>query len=286
MNYDEYNSPLNIWKYYSTIRKKNYVNSYITTLTAVYLILENKIPIGEIRKYIYWYLDRINTSDHNRITGTIYDFEITLDGKEKPLRIYDSADGYAGLFLTLSTLYCIRKQDYSLIKNYIDKYLDIAYLIVHLKNSKGLTISDPQNHQNYLMNNLEAYGGLLSIIYALKKINHNDFNYYYAHVISFNRDIWQNFYDFKTGYFYWAITDKTYHQINPDNIYPDVYSQIFPVAYGLVYNKSEIRNRLINFISEKLDPLKLPKEQYFMYRSMYLLEKNFAYISQKFLPEL
>ncbi|WP_029520136.1 hypothetical protein [Persephonella sp. IF05-L8] len=286
VDYDNHHPSLNIWKYFSNIEEKNYVIPYISTLTAIYLLLEDRIQLSEVEKYIYWYLDRVNIRDYNGITGTIYDLEITFDGNEKPLNIYDSADGYAGTFLTLTNLYCRKKRDFSIFQKNIDKYLHMAYLIVHLRGENGLTMSDPQRPQNYLMNNLEAYGGLLSACYALEKISHPDFSYYKEHAISFNESIWCNFYDVSTGYFYWAIANEVLHPINPDRIYPDVYSQIFPIAYGLVYKKTQIRQNLINLISEKLNPLKIPKEQYFMYRAMLPLEQVFAYISQKYLPLL
>ncbi|WP_297454899.1 hypothetical protein [Persephonella sp.] len=286
VNCDNLRPPLNIWKYFSNVKNENYVIPYITTLTAIYLLLEDRIQLNEVEKYIYWYLDRVNIGDCNGISGTVYDLEITLDGNEKPLNIYDSADGYAGTFLTLTNLYCMKKKDFSIFRNNISKYLHMAYLIVHLRGQNGLTISDPQHPENYLMNNLEAYGGLLSACYALGKISHPDFSYYRKHAVSFNESIWCNFYDLSTGYFYWVIEDEKKYPIDPNKVYPDVYSQIFPVAYGLVYNRPKIRQKLIELIQYHLNPLKLPKEQYFMYRSMFPLERVFAYISQKVLPEL
>ncbi len=269
--------PLKIWKYYASIEQVNHFNPYIASITSIFLLLEDRFIDSEITGFITWYIDRINSPDKYGLSGTVYDYIITCDGMEKSLEYYDSADGYAGLFLTLNYIYFLKTKDKLLMHKNLEKLKSLGYLIASLKNDKGLTISSPENHTNYLMNNVEAYGGLVSLFKILQILKQEDYRYYYEHAVEMKRNILDKFYDYEEGNFFWAIKEGKKFKMNKMNVYPDVFAQMFPLMYGLLSNLPVVREQTIDIMTHHLNPLKLPKEQYFFYRVIFKMERIFCF---------
>ncbi|WP_457643181.1 hypothetical protein [Persephonella sp.] len=55
--------------------------------------------------------------------------------------------------------------------------------------------------------------------------------------------------------------------------YPDMFAQLFPIMYGIT--ESNVRENLIWTVNSFLAPTQLSKEQYFIYRMTFRLEKLF-----------
>src|SRR4030042_3085556 len=147
--------------YAGQVKDARTINPYIVNIIAIYEINQGRY-IEEIKDYIMWYFNHLNYPDNEELTGSIYDFEISEDGKEISTNNYDSVDGYAGTFLYLLNLYHLKTSDKALIDDNWRKIKDIVYLIPYLQVKDGLTKALPgrNNHARYLMDNCEAYAGI------------------------------------------------------------------------------------------------------------------------------
>lgn len=115
----------------------------------------------EIRAYLDWYFTHLNKPDRFGRSGTVYDYEVH-DGQEVSTNDYDSADAYAGTFLTLIRAWYesdpAASRDY-LISHRADLEL-IAQVITGLQQKDGLTWAKDNYRIKYLLDNAEAYAGL------------------------------------------------------------------------------------------------------------------------------
>lgn len=245
-NISSKNPALKLMSYYAgEIKDKRTINPYIVSIIAIYEISEDR-HIDEIKKYILWYFDNLNYPDKQGLTGSIYDFEVSVDGKEIPTNNYDSVDGYAGTFLYLLNLYHIKTGDKSLIDTNWKKITDIAYLIPHLQAEDGLTKALPQNKDNakYLMDNCEAFAGIKAFNELSMRTGHSQDPYYSEVTAGIKNAVRKTLYNGDQSNFYWAIDDKENHLSNWSNFYPDAFAQLFPIYYGLLSEDPKLRKAL------------------------------------------
>lgn len=221
--------------YNSEIKHKKLVIPYMVNIIAIYE-LSGKRHIPEVKNYILWYLNHLNYPDRFGLTCTIYNYEISMSGEEKPNYEYDSVDGYAGTFLCLLNLYHLRTGDKALIHDYWDKIKGIAYLIPYLQRQDGLTVAMPNDKDNtkYLMDNCEAFAGMLAFKQLAKRASRDDDSFYPDTADSIKKNVLRLMYHQEMKNFYWAIDDKVKHASDWSIFYPDALAQIFPIYYGLL----------------------------------------------------
>ena len=221
--------------YANEIKYEKVVIPYIVNVIAIYE-LSSKRHYQEVKNYIEWYLNHLNYPDRYGLTCTIYNYEISISGEEKPTLEYDSVDGYAGTFLYLLDLYHLRTGEKTLINEHWDKIKAIAYLIPYLQRQNGLTVAMPQDndHTKYLMDNCEAYAGMMAFHNLAKRIGRNDDSFYANTAENIKKSILRIMYNGERKNFYWAIDNKTRHASDWSVLYPDSLAQIFPIYFGLL----------------------------------------------------
>ncbi len=235
------NPALKMWKYYELKNEKGCgVNPYINNITAIYMLQKSK-NIDDVKHYIQWYFDHLNYPDKNGLTGSMYDYYITQEGAESTDKKYDSVDSYAATFLILLNDYYKKTNDPSIIKNNWEKITDIAYLIAMLQDKDGLTKALPDTDAKYLMDNCECYGGLAAYS-QMAKLTGSEAKYYQVVREAIKQGIMGILFNKKEKHFYWGLSGNVKNDINENIFYPDSFSQIFVILYGILDGNDEIKN--------------------------------------------
>ena len=225
---------LTINKKFVPLEQANTVCPYTTSIFALDMLKSTKKETAklEVKKFILWYVSHTNKLDNYGLSGTIYDYEILLNGQEKSLQSYDSADGYAGMFLYLVREYYSVTKDKELIKTIFPTLKDMAYLIYHLKDSDGLTVALAKKDYDtkFLMDNVESYIGIESYIYLAKVIDTKTMEYT-SLKDELKNAILNILYDEKSGLFYWAKDGDVLYKSSQNVFYPDMFAQIHLLAF-------------------------------------------------------
>ena len=238
-----------------------YVIPYFVNLMSIYK-LDRKDDLENIHKYIIWYLSHLNYPDKYGFTGTMYDYNVSRNGREKPAGVCDSVDSYSATFLILIYHYYQATGDKTLIEKNRKKLEDIAYTIPFLQDRDGLTTALPDLDEKYLMDNCETYGGISAFI-NLSRAMGWETTYYEKVKKTLRNGILKHLYDKNRKNFYWAIEDKIKHPSRWTRFYPDSYAQLFPILFGLLEKDPELKRHLWekfnHYHKNKTD--KLPAEQ-------------------------
>lgn len=231
--------------YADEIRYQNVVIPYIVNIIAIYE-LTGRRHTREVKNYILWYLEHLNYPDRQGLTHTIDNYEISADGRETAKQSYDSVDGYAGTFLYLLNMYHLQTGDSKLISGYWEKIKGIAYLIPYLQKKDGLTVALIQDseHTKYLMDNCEAYAGMLAFQNLASRIGRQEKSFYADTAAIIQKSVLEIFYRRENDNFDWAIDNQTRHASDWSVLYPDALAQIFPVYYGLLERDPKKKKRL------------------------------------------
>ena len=205
-----------------TENQEIYVNPYTVSIYAIYLLEHDNKNKKLIKNYIEWYLSKTNYPDKFQLTGTIYDY-IVRKNQEIPVGDYDSADAYSGIFLILVGKYNEKTQDIKLLKENLQKLKDIAYVIAHLQDPEdGLVRCRPDDETKYLLDNIEAAIGLKYLANLLKKLNDQEWKYYYEVYQSIQTAIEEELVDPKKDRVAWAKKDQVLFWTHSRD-YPDRY---------------------------------------------------------------
>lgn len=211
--------------------KNNTINPYILTIYALD-ILENSHQNHEVENFIKWYTKRANKLDKFGVSGTIYDYHIDKNGTEYSLEKYDSADGYAGLYLYLLAKYYKKTKNKQLIKNAWSTIEDNVYLLAHLQDEDGLTkaLATKDYHVKFLMDNVESHIGVTAYLYLANELQMSTKNYTYLQS-SLKEAILRELYNPQANNFYWAKEKSHLSPINTNIFYPDVFAQMHMLAF-------------------------------------------------------
>ena len=218
------------------------INPYHVNLHWMDYLKKGNKPDRHLDTWLRWYLDNLNYPDQHGLTGTIYDYTIYPDGRIESLNDYDSADSYASSFLILLQMYLVRGGELELNTADLQKLADIAWVILTLQNPDGTIRAKPGSEICYLMNNSEAYAGLIAYQdiatrYQLDKREQFLQAAFKLREALFSR--WLN-----GGEFYWALSPTEAWSCNPQNIYPDRLAQFYPIAYGLLDRQPLLRQSI------------------------------------------
>lgn len=229
----------------------NYINPYTVNIEAIYLLRKGTDP-KKIKDYISWYLKHTNYPDKSGLTGTIYDYIINCKtGREKSTGTYDSVDGYAGTFLVLVYEYYKMTKDVKIIQATREKLEDIAYLLGFLQDEDGLTWALPDKRSKYLMDNCEAYGGIKAFNRLSKEMSWGENQYYIELENTIKDGILSSLYREDGEEFYWEIDGKEVYSPDWDKLYPDAFSQIFPILYGILEEMPQLKENLWKKFTER-----------------------------------
>lgn len=225
--------PLRIYSKFYNIQNQDqyFISPYMINLMAISLV-ENGNLDG-IKDYIKWYLDHLNYPDSYGLTGTMYDYIITNGGVETSTYSYDSADSYAATFLYLTAQYWKATGDLKFIKQNLKKFKDVAYVIAYLQDRDGLVRAVPWLNTKYLMDNSEAFGGLMAFSDLLSILSDKDAYYYGAISSSIKNAINNELYNPGLENFYWAKDDSILFTSVWQIFYPDAFAQLFPIYYHI-----------------------------------------------------
>ena len=243
------------------MEESNFVIPYTINLIAL-SEMQEAANLRPVKKYLNWVFKNLNYPDKHGLTGSIYDYDISILGIEKSSDNYDSVDSYSATFLMLLQKYFFLSHDRALIQQNKQKIHDIAYTIVYLQDKDGLTIAVPESDVKYLMDNCEVYGGLKAFIELSEDFGWNLEDYYFGAKDSVERGIMQKLYNAEFQNFNWAVDDDSIHASNWNIFYPDAYAQIFPIVYGLLDDDDELRHQIWNNFNEIYKKQKhIPSEQ-------------------------
>jgi len=222
---------LHLYSQYHIIQESNAISPYIVTIYALD-ILENSENTQQVADFILWYASHANKLDRFGVSGTIYDYNIDKLGNESSTLQYDSADGYAGLYLYLVYKYYEKTKDKTLVQKIWATLKDDVYLLLHLQDKDGLTkaLAGKSYHTKYLMDNVESYLGVKSYCYLARILNKKT-DTYLGLQNTIKNGIMNDLYDTDQKRFYWA-KDNVHKTIIKNNIfYPDIFAQIHLLAF-------------------------------------------------------
>lgn len=233
--------PVEIYETNFCQKNPTLISPYFSNIYASHLIVY-KNTSTVVKDYAIWYIRNLNYPDIFGLSGTIYDFSVSKEHLI-PTYSYDSADAYAGTFLTLVYFYTTYTGDYSLFKDNLQNLKDIAYLMLTLRDHKdGLVKALPNKDVKYLVDNLETYIGLVLFVNLLKTFSDIDWKYYDIHAKELYREIRKHF--FSNGTLYWAIEGDIKYPVTEEKVYPDMVAKFF----WMVFNGKELEQK-IDFLS-------------------------------------
>jgi hypothetical protein len=128
---------------------------------AAWGLAAHRVESQAIRNYVLWYFSHLNKPDRWGRMGTVYDYEV-VNGQEVPANDYDSADAYAGTFLTVLRAWYEADPAAAqpLLASHLADIEMIADLISQLQQTDGLTWAKDTFRVKYLLDNVETYAGL------------------------------------------------------------------------------------------------------------------------------
>ena len=213
------------------------ITPYEVSLYALELV-EDPQYRPQVRAFLEVLLANVNNANKYGMSGTVSDFDIK--GKTLKLKpVFDSIDGYSGIFLVLFNRYYDLTGDGELFKANWQKIQDIAYTIAFLQQKSGMTIALPDYPVEYLMDNCEAYGGVQGFLQLAQKLQQPVDKVYYQKVADSIKAGVYSLYSAKTGTFKWSgEKDRNSYSIW-EKFYPDAYAQIFSVYYGLLTKEEQ-----------------------------------------------
>jgi len=225
-------------KKFVPIEKENLVSPYMTCIYALDL-LEHGGHLNTVRNFIIWYVEHLNKTDRFGVSGTIYDYRIDRDsGEEHSTERYDSADGYAGMFLYLVNRYYEAGGDAGFVQKIFPSLKDTVYLIYYLRDSRdGLVRALPIEgyHTKYLMDNVEAWLGVSSYLSLAETFEvKGDIPQAKVYVLFQNElksAILNQLYDSESTLFDWAKTEEKNYESNASVFYPDMFAQMHLLAF-------------------------------------------------------
>jgi len=186
-----------------------------------------------------WYLSHLNLPDQWGQYGTVYDHALRDDALrsfEQRTFTYDSADSYAGTFLSLAASYLRKTGDVDFIRENLPALRRVAALLASLQEPDGLVRSGGGVKTKYLMNDAEDLRGLRDWAELLEGLWYRDESRAYlsrANRLAAAIERWM--WDPSTGTYRWAI-DGEGRRYNSDwsRWYPDAVAQLYPAMFGLI----------------------------------------------------
>lgn len=249
------------------------MNPYFADIAALALLDNSNEYSENVIRYMDWHFSHLNTesTDHNGIDGTIYDYIITLEnGNITDERIsvidgrntYDSVDSYAATFLSVLNKYYQKTADIEYIlnhKNEIERIVNAMFSTLH----RGLSTAKPEWQVKYLMDNAEVYEGALAAAELFEKVlcpSDPSLEPLLQKCLesaseipkAIEKELWMpllGYYEvgyrkglgFPSDIFSW------------DKYYPCATAQLYPIIYGIIAPNTQRANKLYDRFSKEYD---------------------------------
>jgi len=227
--------------------------------------LKNNPPNKHCAEWLKLYLSNLNYPDVNKLTGTIYDYNLDSSGNWVHSEYYDSADSYAASFLILLRDFIYKGGSIELVSEDLAKIKDIGWVILVLQNPDGTVKAKPDVEICYLMNNSEDLAGLYAYLDLSEVLPLGKKEQFLTATLNLQKAMNTLWLDGKQ--FYWAVSPDESWQSNPKITYPDRLAQLYPIAYGLLNQQPIMKQQLWQQFSLPEQEIRniLSKEQILIY---------------------
>lgn len=215
---------------------QGWVTPYFSNFTAMAL-LEDPPSYPLVERYLDWYLRNLSYN------GAILDYHYDKDLNFRTARP-DSEDAYAGTYLSLAVKYLEKSRHTQWALKNLHALKKVARVIVNLMDRDGLTYALATYRVKYLMDNCEAYKGLIDFAGLLEALGDREATYYRSKAGAIADGIEKSLWNKKMGLYHPSKTGWFTSGINVNKFYPDATCQIFPVTYELIRPDSERGARL------------------------------------------
>lgn len=202
-------------------------------LTNVLRINTTASTLSQVQKYIAWYLSHTNKPDKWGVNGTMYDYDVTSDGREVSRNDADSTDSYAATFLSLVKSYLNASGQKVWVKNQISSLKMIANSIWSTFDSNiGLTYAKPNYKIAYLMDNVEVWCGLQDFSILLGNLSDSDAQLYQDRAKLIRTGIETKLWSPSRSEYQVAYNNPP-QAINWNIFYPDASANMWPLLFKL-----------------------------------------------------
>ena len=208
---------------------RDHVSPYFANLYALSLV-RHGLGEGEVRGYVAWYLDHLNYPDRHGLTGTIDDMIVLLDE-------WEQSGG-----------------DRALLEANRARIQDVAWLLLRLQDPDGLVRALPDANARYLMDNCEAYAGLLAYDALSRRLGWDTGPRHRVAAEDIREAVLSRLSDGPGRRFHWADAGGVPHRSDWDVFYPDALAQLFPILYGVVDARSDLAQHLWREFEQRHDP--------------------------------
>lgn len=210
-------------------------------------LLEKPEYVPAVHKYFAWYFKHLNQKDKYGLSGTIYDYMVYPDGREKSVHHYDSSDSYSSTFLMLLRKYYEQTGDDQLLLRHRQEIGQVAGNILQTMDH-DLSWAHPGWEVKYLMDNSEVYVGLRDYAYLASVVfkDEAEAKRYGEQAARTKRAIEETY--LKKGSLAHYLDAKWRGEVRWPIWYADTTSMMFPIAYGILppsdQRAAEIYNKL------------------------------------------
>lgn len=202
-------------------------------LTNVLRINATESTLSRVQNYIAWYLSHTNNPDQWGVNGTMYDYDVTSDGREVSRNDADSTDSYAATFLTLVRSYLDASGQKDWVKNQISSLKMIANSIWATFDSNiGLTYAKPNYMIAYLMDNVEVWRGLQDFSNLLGDVSDSDAQHYQDRASLIRTGIETKLWNPSRSEYQIAYNNPS-QAVDWNIFYPDASANMWPLLFEL-----------------------------------------------------
>ena len=228
------------------------VQPYNASIAALAL-LKDQTKLDQVKRYIQWYFNHMNWPDTSGMNGTVYDYWIDDQGREKFVIDqktgkpgYDSVDSYSATFLMLVNAFYDAGGENEKAFILENKYkIDVIgnTIIDLMDKNDNLTWAKPGYPVKYLMDNSESYQGLSDLADLFYKLNDVKGSTWYRVYADKNKSAINNEHGLADGSWYYPVKFSNgtwgYKILFPieavrNHWYPDVSSQFYPILYNVI----------------------------------------------------
>jgi len=158
----------------------NYVNPRVANIAAAALLeVPQYAPL--VKRYIDWYVGKMNWPDKNGMYGTVDDYIIDpATGRETPIAASSNPASCVAAFISLVKKYGDVTGDYGVLNNYQLDIMSGGIGLLSCMDTDGLVWSDADKTVKSLMGNIEVLEGLKDAIWLFrnKLKNYDAANYF------------------------------------------------------------------------------------------------------------
>jgi len=211
---------------------QGWVTPYFANFAAA-AILQDPPSRPLVRRYLDWYIHHLEPD------GTIHDYHYGSNDSnqgENPAKkaLPDSEDAYAGTFLSLVLLYCQKSGDYNWAVGNLPALFKVSQVITNLLDGDGLTFALAKYRVKYLMDNCEAWRGLVDFSKLLSTLGDHRAARYRQLAGALAAGVEKNLWNARKLCYHPAKTGVFRLPVNLKKFYPDAVGQLYPALYGLI----------------------------------------------------